>query len=91
MTTRKKTYRRPTEDEISRMQSPARCTHCGGIYDLGMVTVYQRYSDCSVWKTPCCGRTADDRKFKSLPDYTEIDKARLRYPFIDAYGRTFGD
>lgn len=54
------------------MTSPVQCNRCGGIYDLGTVTVTQRYADCSVWNTPCCNRTADDREWKSLPDYRRI-------------------
>ena len=55
------------------MTFPVRC-RCGGVYDLGKVTVTARYADCSMWKAPCCGVTADDRKppwgiswYKELP------------------------
>lgn len=48
------------------------CTHCRGTYDVGHVEVVARYSDCSVFKAPCCGRTVDDRAWKSLPDYREM-------------------
>lgn len=50
------------------MQTPVQCLKCGEVYDLGHVTVTSRYADCSVWETPCCGKVADDRLFKSLPD-----------------------
>lgn len=62
---------------IQEMFKPVRCT-CGHIYDLGKVEVTARYTDCSMWKAPCCGRTADDRGetgWKSTQDYTVIDKA----------------
>lgn len=29
-------------DEVLDMQSPVQCTRCGGVYDLGMVTVTAR-------------------------------------------------
>lgn len=55
--------------QVEKMFSPVRCTHCGGEYDLGDVDVTARYADCSVWKSPCCNRTVDDRptgwKFRS--------------------------
>lgn len=62
--------------QVEAMMSPVRCTHCRGIYDLGNVTVTARYADCSVWESPCCGLTVDDRGegWKSRPDYTELRK-----------------
>lgn len=61
---------------IDGMSQPARCSHCRGFYDLGSVTVTARYTDCSVWKAPCCGVTVDDRGetgWKSRSDYTRIE------------------
>ncbi|MEU4781053.1 hypothetical protein [Micromonospora sp. NPDC023633] len=58
------------------MSQPVRCTWCGGVYDLGTVTVTARYTDCSMWKAPCCGATVDDRGetgWKSRKDYERID------------------
>lgn len=43
------------------MSNLVHCAHCRGTYDLGRVEVTARYSDCSVWKAPCCGRVVDDR------------------------------
>lgn len=57
------------------MTSPVECTHCGDVYDLGTVTVTARYSDCSVWNTPCCGRVADDREWKSLRDFRRLRRS----------------
>ena len=62
---------------IGEMFQPVRCTWCGGVYDLGKVTVTARYVDCSMWKSPCCGNTVDDRGdtgWKSRKDYEHIDK-----------------
>jgi hypothetical protein len=67
-------FAEPYEIRAIGMHSPVRCT-CGGVYDLGTVTVIARYADCSVWNAPCCGRQADDRGetgWKSLPDYTRV-------------------
>lgn len=73
--------------QIAGMFKPVRCT-CGDFYDIGQVEVIGRYTDCSVWKAPCCGRQADDRGetgWKSTQDYTVIDKNN---PFpTDMYGR----
>ena len=78
------------QEQIAGMFKPVRCT-CGRIYDLGKVEVTARYADCSVWKAPCCGRTADDRGetgWKSTKDYYVIDKSN---PFpMDPYGRMLG-
>lgn len=51
---------RPAPDTTG-MTSPVRCTHCGQVYDVGIVTVTARYADCSCWNSPCCGRQVDDR------------------------------
>lgn len=42
------------------MRYPVLCD-CGSVYDSAAVTVTARYADCSVWTTPCCKRTEDDR------------------------------
>jgi hypothetical protein len=67
----------PTPD-ISGMTSPVRCTHCPGVYDLGTVTVTARYTDCSMWRSPCCDVLVDDRGetgWKSRGDYVRINRA----------------
>ena len=64
----------PTPD-TSGMTSPVRCTYCRGVYDLGTVTVTARYTDCSMWRSPCCGQLVDDRGetgWKSRSDYVRI-------------------
>ena len=63
-----------TQRDIEGMSQPVRC-RCGGVYDLGTVTVTARYADCSMWKAPCCGRESDDRGetgWKSFSDYERI-------------------
>ncbi len=67
-------------DQIAIMFSPVRCASCSRIYDLGKVEVIARYTDCSMWKAPCCGRPADDRGetgWKSTKDYYPIDKREV--------------
>jgi hypothetical protein len=64
--------------DTSRMASPVRCTHCGGVYDLGSVTVTAYYADCSMWKSPCCDRLVDDRGetgWKPRRDYERLHRA----------------
>lgn len=66
-------------DQIRDMFKPVRC-NCGQVYDLGSVEVTARYTDCSVWRTPCCRRTVDDRGetgWTSRKDYEVIDKNNL--------------
>lgn len=65
--------------EVAGMFSPVRCV-CGRIYDMGKVEVTARYADCSMWKAPCCGRTADDRYgtgWSSVKHYDVIDKREV--------------
>lgn len=48
--------------DVEGMMSPVRCLRCyRGVYDLGAVEVTARYTDCSVWRTPCCRVTVDSR------------------------------
>lgn len=54
--------RRYDEEQIAGMLAPVECLICGRLYDLGGVTVTARYTDCSVWTTPCCKTPGiDDR------------------------------
>lgn len=77
--------------KIADMFQPVRCLRCHtGVYDLGKVEVTARYVDCSMWKTPCCGVTVDDRGetgWKSIKDYERIDKDAGVDPVFDIYGR----
>lgn len=54
------------------MGTPVVCSHCGSVYDLQAVTVTARYSDCSVFITPCCNRRADDRSWVGSPSFTRL-------------------
>jgi hypothetical protein len=55
------------------MISPVACNHCGKTYDLAAaVTVTARFSDCSCFTTPCCGRNVDDREFVSSPAFHHV-------------------
>ena len=51
------------------MTSPVVCNLCGKEYDLAAVTVTARFSDCSCFTTPCCGKNVDDRKYVSFPAF----------------------
>lgn len=60
--------------DTSKMMSPVRCLLCHhGVYDLAGVEVTARYTDCSMWKTPCCGVTTDDRTWPRA-SYSKIKK-----------------
>ena len=75
-------YSRATHRAIAGMHQPVRCRWCGGVYDLGTVEVTARYTDCSMWKAPCCGTTVDDRGetgWKSFSDYERIEKPRASH------------
>jgi hypothetical protein len=60
---------RPLPAKIAGMRRPAQC-RCGDVYDLDRVTVTGRFAECSEWRTPCCGREADDRNIDGA--YTEL-------------------
>lgn len=64
-------------EEAGGMTSPVRCTWCNRVYDLGKVEVTARYTDCSMWKSPCCGVLVDDRGetgWKARRDYVRLDE-----------------
>lgn len=70
-------WREEFPPEAEQMYQPVQCGFCSRIYDLGTVTVTSRYVDCSVWRTPCCGHTADDRGesgWKSRQDYHRLSR-----------------
>jgi hypothetical protein len=76
-----------------QMFSPVRCNRChNGIYDLGKVEVTARYTDCSVWRTPCCNQVVDDRGqtgWTSRKDYEVLTQEQLaahRNGITDIYG-----
>lgn len=88
-----------TTGDVAAMFKPVSCNRChNGVYDIGRVEVTARYTDCTMWKTPCCGSVVDDRGetgWTSRKDYEVIDKSGLdagdrrlwrgRYS-IDMYG-----
>ncbi len=81
---------RDTDAAIAAMTFPVRCLRCvRGVYDLGKVEVTARYTDCSMWKTPCCGAVVDDRSetgWTSRKDYERIDPANPNPWQVDEYG-----
>jgi NAD-dependent SIR2 family protein deacetylase len=58
--------------DVRGMLAPVRCRHCSKVYDSADVHVISRYADCDVWTSPCCGRTVDNRLWKSLADITKL-------------------
>ncbi len=44
--------------DFTGMTSPVICTHCHQAYDLAAVTTIARYSDATVFTTPCSSRTS---------------------------------
>ena len=57
------------------MSAMVQCSWCHSTYDLTRVTVIARYSDCTVFESPCCHRQVDDRSWKSMPDFQEVKQA----------------
>lgn len=77
---------------VGDMMLPVRCMHCQAIYDIARVHVTARYSDCSVWTSPCCGVCGiDDRPWTRDRHYREISREQARrgddYDFYDVYVR----
>lgn len=56
-------------ERISKMIVPVVCNFCREVYDLCDGVPIHRYADCTLYKTPCCGRVADDRQDKANPDF----------------------
>ncbi len=52
---------------------PVVCRFCRAVYDLASVHVTNRHADCSVYRTPCCDRQADDREWKITPDFQKLN------------------
>lgn len=65
------------EVAVADMFHPGRCRWCGSIYDGGKVEVTARYADCSVWKAPCCGVTADDRPLAWGGSFTPLGREEI--------------
>jgi hypothetical protein len=60
--------------DVTVMMIPVRCLRCNnGIYDLTKVEVTERYTDCSVWMTPCCNVSVDDRTWPGRAAYVRLD------------------
>jgi len=62
--------------KISTMTSPVRCTRCNHVYDLGAITEYGRYQDCTTWRCPGCRIGVSDRPHSWGYDhhYVKLDK-----------------
>lgn len=83
------------EYRTAGMTWPVRCARCHrGIYDLATVEVTARYADCSVWRTPCCDQTVDDRGetgWTSRKDYHRLPTTPAWEQGRDAAAWTDGD
>lgn len=77
-------YPYDTPPDTEGMTFPIRCRHCSRVYDLGKVTVTGWYTDCSMWKAPCCGVLADDRKPPwGISHYTELPRQDQAFLIAD--------
>lgn len=73
---------------VAEMMCPVQCLHCRGIYSLTHVKVTGRYTDCSVWTSPCCGFTnIDDRPWVRDRHYRELSREEARLGSFDEFGR----
>ena len=54
------------------MLVPVRCNRCGQVYDLTKGKPVARYSDCTVFITPCCKLQVDDRNWVGSPAITRL-------------------
>lgn len=60
----------------AEMMFPVQCQHCRAVYSLSHVKVTARYTDCSVWTSPCCGVPGiDDRPWVRDRHYRELSRA----------------
>jgi hypothetical protein len=70
---------------LAEMMFPVQCMHCSRQYDVGRVQVTARYTDCTVWTSPCCGTPGiDDRPWVRDRHYREIKRGG---PELDHLGR----
>ena len=71
----------PRQYETTGMLSPVLCLRCGKVYDLCGVKATARYSDATLFTTPCCGVKTDDREFVSSPSFRKL-KPEECYEFV---------
>lgn len=64
----------PSEKPVEEMMIPVKCRHCGDVYDLTEGKPVQRYTDCTVYITPCCKKMVDDREYVANPAFTRLKK-----------------
>ncbi len=64
--------------DVSSMFAPVKCRSCGTVYDSGPVEVVARYSDCTIWKQPCCSVLGDDRPIGWGGTVYKLDKNGAR-------------
>lgn len=68
---------REMRGKIMKMIVPVLCNHCSTPYDLCDGIPIHRYQDCTVYKTPCCGRVVDDREYNAHVAFTRINKNEI--------------
>lgn len=61
-------------NHVKDMLVPVQCKHCSQIYDLCDGKVVHRYTDCTLFRSPCCNALVDDRGEK---DFTRLEKINL--------------
>lgn len=72
---------RIAQPPVAEMMYPVRCLHCGSVYSLTHVQVTGRYTDCSVWTSPCCGIGGiDDRPWVRDRHYRELSREEAAHP-----------
>lgn len=67
----------PNFKKAKNMISPVICLRCGEIYDLCDGEVIHRYADCTLYKTPCCNQTVDDRTWTGSPAFRRLTEEEL--------------
>ena len=70
-------YLLKNDERIGVMEIPVKCNFCYKIYDLADTIVIERYSDCTVYWTPCCNKQVDDREWVPRPAFTRLDNTRV--------------
>ena len=65
-------------EKYQKMLMPVRCNRCQSIYDLVGTGITDRYSDCTVWITPRCGKKVNDSKvFMSTFPYKKLTQSDI--------------
>jgi len=72
------------------MATIVRCSFCGKTYDMKDIKITAHHADATVFRTPCCNREADDRRWKHDYEIIEPDGTLIKNADGKVVGRWMG-